>query len=391
MNKTDYNKLFEEITSNLGEKKPELLLHVCCAVCLAAALPLLDGHYKLTLYFYNPNISPKAEYDKRANEVKKLISGMGIDCEYIIAPYDRNEYNDYLGNKKGGREHGEKCALCLEQRIMAAAKKAAELSCEYFTTTLTSSPLKDAEYINQKAKEAGAVCGVKNLPTDFKKKGGNLRIKELCEKYNIYRQNYCGCTPPRFIVVVTGGIGSGKSTLVGILKEEGAYTLEADKITHELQREGEPVNEEIKTAFPEAVKNGVLDRQILKRIVFDDKEKLKELENIVQPAVKRELIRRAYAADAEIIVLEIPQYYESGADVKADVVVNVEADVRERIRRTMQRDGISHELCEKIMSKQLSDEERRKLADITIVTDNNIANLRNKAKELMSQWRENLK
>lgn len=252
-------------------------------------------------------------------------------------------------------------------------------------------PLKSAEMLNAAATEAAELYGVKALPSDFKKKGGNLRTKEACEKYGIYRQKYCGCTPPRTIVVITGGIASGKSTLTRIFGELGAYTMDADKVTRELQAEGTEVNAAIKRAFPNAVRaDGTLDRAALKAEVFADKSRLAVLEGIVHPAVKAELLRRAYAADTDAVIQEIPLYYESGC-TGADVVVNVEAPVALRRARAVSRDKITEGMFDSIASSQLSDEERRARADVTIRADGDPADLYAQAEELLKKWRERSK
>lgn len=194
MDKVDYDKMFERTLAEL-EGKSRLLLHVCCAPCLAAALPRLGDKFDVTYWFYDPNIWPESEYDKRLGEVARYLKESGAPGKLIAEKYDRSQYDRAVGDAKGGREHGEKCVRCCRDRVFAAARKAAELGCEWFTTTLTSGPLKSAEMLNAAATEAAELYGVKALPSDFKKKGGNLRTKEACEKYGIYRQKYCGCTP----------------------------------------------------------------------------------------------------------------------------------------------------------------------------------------------------
>lgn len=390
MDKVDYDKMFERTLAEL-EGKPRLLLHVCCAPCLAAALPRLGDKFDVTYWFYDPNIWPESEYDKRLGEVARFLKESGAPGKLIAEKYDRSQYDRAVGDAKGGREHGEKCVRCCRDRVFAAARKAAELGCEWFTTTLTSGPLKSAEMLNAAATEAAELYGVKALPSDFKKKGGNLRTKEACEKYGIYRQKYCGCTPPRTIVVITGGIASGKSTLTRIFGELGAYTMDADKVTRELQAEGTEVNAAIKRAFPNTVRaDGTLDRAALKAEVFADKSRLAVLEGIVHPAVKAELLRRAYAADTDVVIQEIPLYYESGC-TGADVVVNVEAPVALRRARAVSRDKITEGMFDSIASSQLSDEERRARADVTIRADGDPADLYAQAEELLKKWRERSK
>ena len=177
MDKVDYDKMFERTLAEL-EGKPRLLLHVCCAPCLAAALPRLGDKFDVTYWFYDPNIWPESEYDKRLSEVTRYLKESGAPGKLIAEKYDRSQYDRAVGDAKGGREHGEKCVRCCRDRVFAAARKAAELGCEWFTTTLTSGPLKSADMLNAAASEAAELYGVKALPSDFKKKGGNLRTKE---------------------------------------------------------------------------------------------------------------------------------------------------------------------------------------------------------------------
>ncbi len=387
--KTDYNREYKRITQAL-ETRPRLLLHVCCAPCLSAALQSLTRFFDITVYFYNPNIYPEAEFEKRLGEVRKLVAALSPKTPIIVEPYDRKEYDDAVGEEKGGKERGKKCDLCCAARLERTAEKAAAEGYDYFTTTLTSSPLKDARFLNEKMSELSEKFGVKNLPSDFKKEGGNLRIKELCAKYGIYRQHYCGCTPPYLVVAVTGGIASGKSTFVGMLEALGAYTISADKVTHELQKEGGEVNVEIKRAFPDAVKEGKLDRSALKSMVFSDSSKLKTLENIVHPAVAERLKKEIARSDAQIRVAEIPLLYESGLQNVADVCVNVSAPYEVRENRAAKRDGITAETFASISARQLDDGERSSLADVT-VTSENIESLHRQAKELMAQWLNRLK
>lgn len=390
MNKTDYNREYKKVIETL-RTRPRLLLHVCCAPCFSAAIATLTQNFAVTVYYYNPNIYPKEEYDKRLSEIKKLVSAVSPETEIIAEPYDRKEYDNAVGEEKGGKECGEKCKRCCTARLERTARKAKEGGYDYFTTTLTSSPLKDAEYLNKEMARLSDKYGVKYLPSDFKKEGGNIRIKETCEKYGIYRQHYCGCTPPRIIVAVTGGIASGKSSFVGMLEEFGAYTIDADKVTRKLQEEGSEVNAAIKQAFPDAVRNGALDRQALKREVFGNPEKLKTLESIVHPAVADALKRLIRRADAKVIVLEVPLLYESGLGDIADVRVNVSASYEIRERRAIARDGINSETFASIVARQLSDEERSLRSDITVVNDGDSELLSRQAKELMTQWLNRLK
>ncbi|MBR6788578.1 MAG: dephospho-CoA kinase [Clostridia bacterium] len=384
MKKTDYNEIFERITGLL-DGKPRLLLHVCCAPCLTASIERLQDKFDITLYYYNPNIYPQAEYEKRLNEIKKLIRLMELDIPVIAEPYDRKEYDVAVGENKGGKEHGKKCSLCIGDRLERTAKKASEGGYDYFCTTLTASPLKNAVEINEYSKIVGERYGVKPLPADFKKKGGNIRIKTLCEKYGVYRQRYCGCAPPKLLVAITGGIASGKSTLTRILNSFGAYTMDADKITRELQAEGNAVCESIKSAFPDCVTDGLLDRNKLKARVFANGEDRKKLESIVHPAVKEEMDRRIAQTDAQIVVCEVPLLFESGMDKGFDLIVAVTSPYEVRKERARLRDGITGEVFDQIVDSQMSDEERNSRASVTVISDENLSQT---AKELMREWQK---
>lgn len=190
---TDYNRLFEKVCENSQEKT--LLLHVCCAPCLASAIERVARNFRVTLFYYNPNIRPEAEYEKRYGEIKKLLDGLDLgDVEVIKGDYETERFDRFLIPKKDECEGGSRCDDCIAERLMVTAEIARKNHFDYFCTTLTSSPHKNAEYINSKGYELSADgCGW--LPSDFKKRDGVLRSKELCSAYGIYRQNYCGCTP----------------------------------------------------------------------------------------------------------------------------------------------------------------------------------------------------
>lgn len=384
MPKKDYNFEYETSVGSLTDR-PRLLLHTCCAPCLAAAIVSVTAHFDVTLYYYNPNIYPLTEYEKRLSEIKKLVSALGADAKIVAEPYDRTDYDKAVGEYKGGKEHGGKCERCLSDRLERTAKKAAADGYDYFSTTLTSSSLKSAEFLNETMRALSAAYGVKFLPCDFKKKNGALRSKELCEKFGIYRQRYCGCTPPRVTVAVTGGIASGKSTFTRMLGELGAYTIDADKVTRELQAEGSDVNALIKREFPNAVVVGRLDRAKLKAEVFSDPSKLKALESIVHPAVGKELALRIARADAEIVVVEVPLLFECNLSGIADITVNVASSDESRRLRAKQRDGITDEMFDAVAAAQMSGDERRRLADVTVENDGDAESLRLQAKELMTR------
>ena len=375
---TDY----DEILSRGGS----VLLHVCCAPCMSAGIGELASHMNVTAYFYNPNITVRSEYVRRLDNVKKLIEALGLNIPVIDGGYSPETYYSCVGAERGGKEGGEKCRLCLAARIDAAVKECARIGADYCATTLTASPLKDADFINETGRKSAGKYGVKWLPTDFKKRGGCVNIKRLCEKFGIYRQHYCGCTPPRLTVAVTGGIASGKSRFVGMLEALGAYTIDADKVTKELQTPGHKVYDDILSAFPGCITDGALDRKKLASEVFADAGRLRQLESIVHPAVKEEISRLVSQSASPITVLEIPLLFESGMRSYADITVTVSAPSDERARRAALRNGMTAEMFAEVCRSQWTDAMREREADIVVVNDGNVSSLEEKAKELYGEW-----
>lgn len=197
MNKTNYGLETEKIIKNNKREQimPSLLLHACCAPCSSACLLYLYKNFDVTVFYYNPNISPKAEFDKRLLEEKRLISEMLPDENISVIEGSYN-YNDFLEIAKGLEnvpEGGERCFKCYRLRLEETAKLAKEKGFDYFCTTLSISPLKNSQKINEIGFETAEKFGVKWLPSDFKKKEGYKRSVELSKQYNLYRQNFCGC------------------------------------------------------------------------------------------------------------------------------------------------------------------------------------------------------
>ncbi len=187
----DYNRLFEEEIQK-GEHK-RLLLHVCCAPCLASAILRVKDHFDLTLFYYNPNIRPFEEYEKRFFEIGKLLRGLNLDNVNVIkGEYEKDVFDTFLIPKKDEREGGSRCMDCITTRLEKTAEFARKNGFDLFSTTLTSSPHKNAQFINEKGIELSSQTSLW-LPSDFKKKDGVLVSKKLCQEYEIYRQNYCGC------------------------------------------------------------------------------------------------------------------------------------------------------------------------------------------------------
>lgn len=193
MNKRNYNAEAEKIINSfaLSEKKPRLLLHACCAPCASACIERVKGAVDLTVYFYNPNMDCVLEYEKRAEELERLCRIAGVRC--VIEAY---EPTVFLGEAEGLEtcaEGGARCEKCFRLRLNKTAEYAEENDFDFFTTTLTISPLKNAELLNKVGEAVAEDKKVRFLPTDFKKKGGYQRSIELSAEYGLYRQNYCGC------------------------------------------------------------------------------------------------------------------------------------------------------------------------------------------------------
>lgn len=175
--------------------KPSLLLHACCAPCSSSVLEYLNKAFEITLYFYNPNISTKEEFDKRAVELKRFVGDFPLENfkGVIIEEYDHNEFTDLIKGKEDLKEGGARCYDCYGLRIEKSAKFAKEKGFDMFTTTLSVSPHKNAVWLNEIGKAMAEKYGVDYLYSDFKKKNGYKRSCELSKEYELYRQSYCGC------------------------------------------------------------------------------------------------------------------------------------------------------------------------------------------------------
>lgn len=186
------DKTIEQIT--LSEQKPRLLLQCCCAPCSSYVLEYLSEYFDITLFFYNPNMSSDAEYDKRAKELVRLVGEMGlVGCKTQIEPYNPQEFFEIAKGKETEPEGGERCFACYRLRLEKTAKKAKEENFDYFCTTLSISPHKRADKLNEIGGELSEIFGVKYLYSDFKKNNGYIRSIELSRKFDLYRQNFCGC------------------------------------------------------------------------------------------------------------------------------------------------------------------------------------------------------
>ncbi len=200
-NKINYQKELEKEIRKWSELEvcPTILLHSCCAPCSSYCLEYLSKYAKITAFYYNPNITDRAEYEHRVAELQRLIEEMfKKDSEVYKPNFLEGEYNpDAFYNIAKGLESepecGRRCIKCYELRLRKTAEEAVRGGYDYFTTTLTISPLKDAQILNRLGIKLGEEYGVKYLPSDFKKNGGYQRSIELSRDYNLYRQNYCGC------------------------------------------------------------------------------------------------------------------------------------------------------------------------------------------------------
>ena len=191
MNATDYNKLmFEEIDRG-GARGKKLLLHACCAPCSTACLERLSELMDVTVLFYNPNIEDE-EYQKRKTELTGFLTRTGW-AEFLDCDHQKEAYYAAVKGLEGEKEGGARCAKCFELRLSFTARTARQKGFDYFATTLTVSPLKNAALINAIGGACAAREGVKWLPSDFKKGDGYLRSCRLSAEYGLYRQNYCGC------------------------------------------------------------------------------------------------------------------------------------------------------------------------------------------------------
>ena len=195
--KRNYSKELDKVMETLRRegKRPTLLLHACCAPCSSAVLEQLTEQFQVSVLFFNPNISPKTEFNKREDELERLIREMPAvrDTKMIRTAYEPSAFFEAVRGMEDIPEGGERCFVCYRLRLEAAAQYAKEHGFDYFATTLTISPLKNAAKLNEIGEELALQYGVMHLPSDFKKKDGYKRSITLSKKYDLYRQDFCGC------------------------------------------------------------------------------------------------------------------------------------------------------------------------------------------------------
>lgn len=200
----NYQKELDKLLQQPEHQGKKLLLHACCAPCSSYCMEYLREYFDLTVFYYNPNITQEAEYRKRVEEEKRLIAAFNALADRKCLPemgkikiiegaYDPARFYELAKGLEQCPEGGERCFRCYELRLRESARVAKEQGFDFFTTTLTISPLKNAQKLNEIGERVGAEYGVAFLPSDFKKRNGYRRSVELSEEYGLYRQNYCGC------------------------------------------------------------------------------------------------------------------------------------------------------------------------------------------------------
>lgn len=186
----NYDKLMQEEMKGAAGKR--LLLHSCCAPCSSHCLTELSGVFRVSVLYYNPNLDSREEYERRKGEQIRFLRETGyadlLDCDY-----SPEAFQEIAAGLEGEKEGGARCAKCFKLRLKRTAEEAKKGGFDYFATTLTVSPLKNAQLINEIGFALEKEFGVKYLPSDFKKRSGYLHSIELSKEYNLYRQNYCGC------------------------------------------------------------------------------------------------------------------------------------------------------------------------------------------------------
>lgn len=193
-NRPNYVRQMDAVIASLGGARPRLLLHACCAPCSSSVLEVLEAHFAVTILYDNPNIWPEAEYRRRLEELRRFLEVSGRQGIPLVATEYRPEtFYEAVRGLEAEPERGGRCTVCYRLRMEQAAAYAAANGYEWFCTTLSLSPHKDAERINAIGEQLAARYGVRHLPSEFKKRDGYKRSLELSREYGLYRQDYCGC------------------------------------------------------------------------------------------------------------------------------------------------------------------------------------------------------
>ena len=197
MNKVNYQLLLDKTIKELSglDRVPTLLIHSCCAPCSSYVLEYLSNYFEITVLYYNPNIFPQEEYEYRISEQDRLINSMEFKhpVKLISTEYTPSDFYEAVKGLEKEPEGGLRCTECFKVRLKRTAQLAKDKGFDYFTTTLSISPMKNAELLNKLGSEIAEEMGLKYLLSDFKKRGGYQRSVELSKEYELYRQNYCGC------------------------------------------------------------------------------------------------------------------------------------------------------------------------------------------------------
>lgn len=197
MNRINYQKELDKVIESLSqqEKIPTLLLHSCCAPCSSYVLEYLSDYFGITVFYYNPNIYPDEEYEMRVREQQRFIRAFPAKhpIDFIEGAYDKERFYEMARGLEQVPEGGERCFQCYELRLREAGELAKARGFDYFTTTLSISPMKNAQKLNEIGQRLAEELGVSYLSSDFKKRNGYKRSTELSKEYGMYRQDYCGC------------------------------------------------------------------------------------------------------------------------------------------------------------------------------------------------------
>ena len=194
--KRNYQKELDGLLAKLAPgEKPRLLLHSCCGPCSSAVLEYLCPRFRVSLLWYNPNLYPETEFDRRLAAQKELLEKMGLrdEVELLVEPWRAVDFQQIARGQENEPEGGARCTECFRLRLSETAKLAAARGFDYFCTTLTLSRYKDAVRINALGERVAAETGARWLPSDFKKQGREMRSAALAEVFGLYRQRYCGC------------------------------------------------------------------------------------------------------------------------------------------------------------------------------------------------------